>query len=170
VFCGLSKVSEADGMISARPSERSASIRSTFTRFGVVFIVLLVVLPVVFEMVFPSAVFETLWVEATKAKHLERAFGFTAETRSIPVAGADRQTLPVITQVTAGGRMAQAGARAGDVVVCLPRGRLGFWNELIAADGGYQATLHVASPEQVGRGCAAARAVQFPGKPRPREM
>ncbi len=159
-----------DGIARSAAAQRLASMHGAFLRFGVAFVVLFGVFPVVFEMVFPSSVFETLWVEATRAAQLERSFGFSFEMRSIQVAGASRQTLPVITHVVAGGRMAGAGVRTGDVVVCLPRGRLNFWQELMAAEAGYRASLRVSSPDQVGRGCAGARTVECAGNERPKEL
>ena len=147
----------------------SARLRTSLVGFAIIFVVILVALPIVVEIVVPSRALQAVWIESTDGGRLQKAYGFVLEVRAIDVSG-QRLSLPVISSVTPDGRMARAGVRAGDVVMCIPNGRSDFWHQLLAADEGYEAVIRVSSQAEVRHGCAGARAVVFAGRERPRTL
>ena len=63
-----------------------SSVRSAFARFGTLYVVLLVAIPVVLFFVFSGPLY-WLWVERFEGPSLQREFGFSMETRDVTLPG-----------------------------------------------------------------------------------
>jgi len=61
-------------------------------------------------------------------------------------------------------RFDRLGFKVGDAVVCLYHGPAEFWEELLLARDGYQATFRVLAAEGIAGGCEQARGITIPGR------
>ena len=84
-----------------------------------------------------------LWLEHWVAPKLQREFGFTAGFRSINLPSGEAPAF-VLLSVKPGGRLYQAGFRAGDIPVGYQHGFVsGFYGDLLAVSEGQQVEIAV---------------------------
>ena len=142
---------------------RHRALAGSLRRFGYLYFVLILVLPIIVGFVFWPAI-DLWWTKQAEAPQLQQAFGFTLEERPRAVGGGVPGVRLVITKVVPGGVFDQLGVRPGDVITCLQHGEAQFWGALMAAREGYRASISVVPAERLADGCDARRRLEVPGQ------
>jgi hypothetical protein len=142
---------------------QAQQVRAALIRFGYVFFIILVALPVVLVLAFMDPIY-WWWFDEFRRPAIEREFGFQAEHREVAFPSGNRSRLLVITEVVPGGRFDRSGAKRGDVVVCLHHGDPDFWSRLLIAREGYESEIRLLAADELAHGCEGARRIRFEGR------
>ena len=145
------------------PRSRDQQLRGALLRFGYIYAVLLVALPIVLLFLFMNPIY-WWWFDQFRRPAVEREFGFQTEIREVVLSSGGRSRRLIITQVVPGGRFDRAGAKPGDVVACLYHGDPDFWSRLLIALEGYETEIRLLGSNDVAKGCEAARRIRFEGR------
>jgi hypothetical protein len=138
-------------------------LRGALLRFGYIYAILLVALPMVLLFVFMNPIY-WWWFDEFRRPGVEREFGFQSDIREVALSSGDRSRRLIITQVVPGGRFDRAGVKPGDVVACLYHGDPDFWSRLLIALEGYETEIRLLSSSDLAKGCEAARRIRFEGR------
>ena len=142
---------------------RGPQIQGALRRFAYLFFTIAVALPGMLVLAF-SPQFHLWWVETFQAPALQREFGFAVAHQEIRLPSGATHSLLVIDSLSAGGRFDRLGFKVGDAIVCLYHGPAEFWEELLLARDGYQATFRMLAAEDIAGGCEQARSITIPGR------
>jgi hypothetical protein len=123
-------------------------------------IVLLVVLPLVFVLMFYGQLYG-FYLHQFVRPSLERKFGFSSDVVNLSGLTSNDRVF-AITRVVPGGRLEMAGCRAGDIPVGFAHGfETGFLQDLLWVRSGHPVEFEVLAAADVGKGPTAWRKVRL---------